>query len=114
MTHAEFTAAYARGEIKVEVDPKDAARYLSARLLLPLFMMPVVGVGVALALVGWIFTGLFVIVLGIIAPRLIKRSAPNFVFQQALKDPVIYGEVTKSGLLRIVRVDNHSPATSNE
>ena len=109
VTHSEFTAAYARGEIKVEMDPKGAARFLSARLLLPLFMMPMVGIGVALALVGWLFTGLLVIVLGIIAPRLIKRSAPHFVFQQALNDPAIYEEVTKSGLLRVVRIDDRSP-----
>jgi hypothetical protein len=114
VTHAEFTAAYARGEIKVEVEAKDAARFLSARLLLPLFMMPVVGVGVALALVGWVFTGLAVIALGIIVPRLIKRSAPQFVFQQALNDRAVYEEVTKSGLLRVVRIDDRSPATSNE
>jgi len=104
MTHTEFTAAYARGEIKVEVDPKEAARFISARLLLPLFMMPVLGVGVALALVGWIFTGLAVIALGIIAPRLIKRSAPHFVLQQALNDPAVYAVVTMSGLLRVVPI----------
>jgi len=104
MTHTEFVVAYARGEIRVEVEPKEAARFLSARLLLPLFMMPVVGVGIALALLGWIFTGLAVIALGIIAPRLIKRSAPHFVFQQALNDPAVYEEVTKSGLLRVIPV----------
>jgi hypothetical protein len=104
MTHKEFVAAYARGEIKVDVDPKEAARFLSARLLLPLFMMPVLGVGVALALLGWIFTGLAILALGIIAPRLIKRSASHFVFQQALNDPVVYKEVTKSGLLRVVPI----------
>ena len=102
MNHSEFVSAYALGEIKVEVDPKEAARFISARLLLPLFMMPVLGAGVALALVGWIFTGLAVIAFGIIAPRLIKRSAPHFVFQQALNDPAVYNEVTKSGLLRVV------------
>ncbi len=107
MTHAEFTAAYTRGEIKVELDPKEAARFLSARLLLPLFMMPVLGIGVALALVGWIFTGLAIIALGIIAPRLVKRSAPHFVLQQALNDPAIYQEITKSGLLRVVPVANN-------
>jgi len=105
VTHAEFVAAYARGEIKVEVEPKEAVRFMSARLLLPLFMMPVLGIGVALALVGWIFTGLAVIAVGIIAPRLIKRSAPHFVFQQALNDPAVYEEVIKTGLLRVVPVD---------
>ena len=113
MTHTEFTAAYARGEIRVEVEPKEAARFMSARLLLPLFMMPVLGIGVALALVGWIFTGLAVIALGIIAPRLIKRSAPHFIFQQALNDPAVYHEVTKSGLLRVVPITTDRSRTSS-
>jgi len=104
MTHAEFVAAYARGEIKIEVNPQGAARHLSSRLLLPFVMMPVLGIGVALALVGWIFCGFAIIALGIIAPQLIKRSAPHFVFQQALNDPAVYEEVTKSGLLRVIPV----------
>jgi hypothetical protein len=104
MTHTEFVAAYARGEIKVEVDPQGAARHLSARLLLPFVMMPVLGIGVALALLSWVFSGFAIIALGIIAPQLIKRSAPHFVFQQALNDPAVYEDITKSGLLRITPV----------
>lgn len=104
MTYAEFTAAYARGEIKVEVDPRGAARFVSARLLLPFVQMPVLGVGAALALVGWVFTGLGIIALGIVVPRLIKRSAPHFILTHALQDPAVYEEVTKSGVLRIFPV----------
>ena len=104
MTHAEFIAAYTRGEIKVEIDPPGAARFLSARLLLPLVMMPVLGIGVALALTGWIFTGLAVIAAGIIAPRLIKRSAPHFVLTQALQDAAVFDEVTRAGVLRVTPV----------
>jgi len=101
MTHAEFVGAYGAGKIKVEIDPKSAARYISARLLLPLVMMPVLGIGIALALIGWIWTGITVLALGIIAPRLIKRSAPHFVLTQALEDERIYREVTQSEILRI-------------
>ena len=104
MTHAEFVAAYARGEIKVEVDPRGAARHLSARLLLPFVMMPVLGIGVALALVGWIFSGFAIIALGIIAPQLIKRSAPHFLLTQALANAAVYEEVTRTGVLRITPV----------
>ncbi len=104
MTHGEFTAAYTRGEIRVEIDPKAAARYLSARLLLPFVMMPVLGIGVALALTGWIFTGLAVIAAGIIAPRLIKRRAPRFILTQALQDAALYDEVTRAGLMRVTSV----------
>ena len=102
MTHAEFVAAYQRGAIRVEFDPKGAARFLSARLLLPFVMMPVVGVGMALALMGWFFTGLAVIAAAIIMPQLIKRSAPHFLFQQALQDEAVYEELTKTGAMRIV------------
>jgi len=105
VTHAEFVAAYARGEVKVEIDPRAAARFLSARLLLPFVVMPVLGAGVALALVGWIWTGLAVIAAGIVVPRLIKRSAPHFVFQRALEDAGLYEELTRTNALRITPVD---------
>ena len=101
MTHAEFVSAYGAGKIKVDIDPRNAARYISARLLLPLVMMPVIGIGIALALTGWIWTGVTVLALGIITPRLIKRSAPHFVLTQALEDERIYREVTQSDILRI-------------
>lgn len=104
MTHAEFVTAYLEGRLKVNIDPAMAAKYLSARLLLPIFMMPVLGAGVGLALIGWIWTGLSVIAIGIIAPRLIKRSAPHFILTQALQNEKIYGEVTQSGILQITPV----------
>ncbi len=111
MTHTEFVAAYAAGRVKVAVDPAAAAKYLSARLLLPLFMMPVVGIGIALALTGWIWTGITVMVIGIVAPRLIKRSAPHFVLTQALQDEHIYDEVTRADLLRIAPVTGSTEAS---
>lgn len=104
MTHAEFIGAYGAGKIKVEIDPKSAARYVSARLLLPLVMMPVIGIGIALALTGWIWTGIAIAAFGIIAPRLIKRSAPHFILTQALEDEKIYREVTQAEILRITSV----------
>ena len=104
MTHSEFVAAYARGEIKVKVDPRGAARHLSARLLLPFVMMPVLGIGVALALAGWIVSGFAIIALGIIAPQLIKRSASHFLFRNALENERVYEELTKANILRVTPV----------
>ena len=104
MNHSEFVAAYQRGEIKVEFDPRRAARFLSARLLLPFVMMPILGIGVAIALVGWFFIGLAIILLGIVAPQLIKRSAPHFLLQQALHDPAVYEELAGATILRVSSV----------
>ncbi|MBE0625327.1 MAG: hypothetical protein IH606_10995 [Burkholderiales bacterium] len=101
MMHAEFVAAYAAGRIKVAVVPAAAAKYLSARLMLPFFVMPVLGAGIALALLGWIWSGLALIATGFIAPRLIKRSAPHFVLTQALQNAETYRELTQAGILYI-------------
>ena len=101
MKHSEFVDAYAEGRIKVTIDPALAAKYLSARLMLPFFIMPVLGAGIALALLGWIWAGLAAIAAGMIAPRLIKRSAPHFVLNQAVQNEEIYRQLTQTGILRI-------------
>ena len=101
MTHDEFVEAYRAGSIRVRIDRAAAARYMSGRLLLPLVMLPVLGIGVALALTGWVWTGLSVIAAGTIAPILIKRTAPHFVVTQALEDRGFYDDVVATELLEI-------------
>jgi hypothetical protein len=105
MTHEAFLSAYRSGALRVTIDRAQAARFLSARLLLPFVMLPVLGVGVAFALVGWVWTGLGVIAVGTIAPVVIKRSAPHFVLTHALQDPKFYEDAAASGLLRFEQQD---------
>ena len=83
-------------------------------LLLPFVTMPVLGVGVALALTGWIYSGFAIIAFGIIAPQLIKRSAPHFLLTQALDDAAVYEDVTRSGMLRVAPLtgDRETPHLS--
>ena len=107
MTHAEFLTAYRRGEVRVAMDAKAAAHFLSAQLLLPLVAMPVLGIGVALAIIGWIYTGLVVIAAGIVVPRLIKRGATSFLLQRAIDDPATYDALVRVNVLRL------SAATEN-
>ena len=101
MTHAEFVSAYQSGAIHVNVDRAAAARFMSARLLLPFVMLPVLGIGTALALTGTLWIGLALIGVGTIAPLMIKRSAPHFVLTHAIEDSKFYDDVTASGLLEI-------------
>ncbi len=102
LAHHEFVAAYCDGTITVNFDAPGAARFLSARLLLPLFILPVLGIGVGLALTGRIWIGLTVMALGIIVPRMIKRSAPHFLTQQALSDENLYRELLSARIMQIV------------
>lgn len=101
MIHAEFVSAHRAGALRVRIDSQRASRYVSARLMLPFVTLPVLGTGVALALIGWIWTGLAVIALGIVLPRLIKRSAPHFLLTQALQDENLYRELIAAGVLNI-------------
>lgn len=101
MTHAEFLDAYRNASIRVDIDRKAAARYMSARLLLPLIMLPALGVGTALALTGSVWIGLGIIAAATVVPIVIKRTAPHFVMTQALEDEKFYAEVVSAGILDI-------------
>jgi hypothetical protein len=101
MTHDEFVHAYGSGAISVHIDRAAAARFMSERLLLPLFMLPVLGIGIALALTGWVWIGLAVIGIATLMPAVIKRSAPHFVVTQAIADPQFYADVIEAGVLEV-------------
>jgi hypothetical protein len=101
MTHAEFVQAYGEGALRVDIDRKAAARFVSARLLLPFVMLPVLGLGTALALTGWLWVGLSIIGIATLAPMLIKRGAPHFVMTQALEDERFYQDACEARLFEI-------------
>ncbi len=101
MTHAEFVAGCRAGTLAPRIDPALAARYISARLMLPLVRLPVLGIGVAMALLGWIFSGLALIAIGALLPKLVARSAPQFVIDEALASEARFEEFLASGLLQL-------------
>ena len=100
MTHAEFVDAYRQGRLKVQVDKSAAARMVSARLMLPLVLLPVMGLGLALALVGYFVIGALVFLAALGLRYAVRRSAPGFVLQRALADERFYAEAIASGLLK--------------
>ena len=100
MTHAEFIAAYREGRLKVQVDKSAAARMVSARLLLPFVLLPVLGLGVALALVGHFIVGALIFLAALALRFAVRRSAPGFVLQRALADERFYAEALASGLIK--------------
>ncbi len=103
LTHAAFCQAWADGGIRVDIDPTGAYRYLAARALLPLVQLAVLGAGVGTALMVHWFPGVLVIVAGFLLPRLTRASAPAFMLRRALEDAVVYDDLVRSGILRVVR-----------
>jgi hypothetical protein len=112
VTHADFVAAYEAGSIRVNIDRASAARFLNARLLLPFVALPVLGLGTALALTGWIWTGLAIIGAATAVRFIIRWSAPHFIITQALQDAQFYRDAASLGLLAITPAEAPHPPAS--
>jgi hypothetical protein len=101
LTHEEFVAAYQQGRVRVRIDREAAARFVSGRAMLPLVMLPILGLGVALALVGYVIAGLGVFIAALVLRFLVKRSSDGFLLWRALRDAEFYKQVLAAQVLKI-------------
>jgi hypothetical protein len=101
MTHEEFVAAYQAGRLRVRIDRHAAARFVSGRAMLPLVVLPFLGLGVALALVGYLVAGAIVFVAALGLRFIVKRSSDGFLLWRALRDAEFYRQVRAAGVLAV-------------
>ena len=101
MTHQEFVAAYASGAIRVRVDRARAAQHVSRRLMLPLVLLPFLGIAVALALTGRFVLGVALFLLVVVLRWVVRSGSQGFVLWRAMQDAAFYEEARASGLLSI-------------
>ena len=101
MTHAEFIAAFREGRVQARVDRNAAAKLVSSRMMLPLFLLPVLGLAVALAIAwAWIW-GAAVFVAAVAFRFAVRASAQGFVVSKALADARFYEEMVSAGILTL-------------
>lgn len=103
VSHEEFRAGLPAGRLRIVVDPKLARRYVSQRLLLMVVLMPVIGVGIALALVGRTWLGASLVAAGVLLNRVLMWQAPKILLHMALRDPKVYAHSTENGLMEVCR-----------
>ena len=101
MTHEEFVAGYQQGRLRVHIDREAAARFVSGRAMLPLVMLPILGLGVALALVGYTIAGVAIFLAALLLRLLVKRSSDGFLIWRALRDEQFYKQVLAAQVLKI-------------
>lgn len=101
--HEEFSAGLPAGRFRVIMDPKQARRYIARRLLLIVVVMPLIGVGIALALQGATWTGAALVAAGVVLNRVVMWQAPKLVLQMALRDAAVYAYVTQNGIMEVRR-----------
>jgi len=99
MTHAEFVAAYQSGRLTVQIDPKASARIVSGQMMLPLFLLPLFGGAVAIALLGYFFAGAALFLAAFAFRFFVRRTAPGFVLKRSLEDPRFYEHAVAAGIL---------------
>lgn len=104
MTHEEFVAAYEAGRIRVHIDREAAAKFVAGRAMLPLVLLPILGLGVALAIVGYVWTGVAIFITALAIRFLVRRSSHGFLIWRALRDPEFYRQVTTAQVLRVETV----------
>ena len=99
MTHEEFVAAYQAGRIRVSIERDAAARFVAGRAMLPLVLLPILGLGVALALVGYVVTGIAIFLAALLLRYLVRRSSNGFLIWRALQDAEFYRQVVAAQVL---------------
>jgi hypothetical protein len=99
----EFRAGLPQGRFRVIVNPKLARRYVSQRLLLIVVLIPVIGIGLALALLGATWTGAALVFGGVAFNRILMWQAPKILLHMAARDAKHYEYATQNGLLEVRR-----------
>ena len=101
LTHEEFVAAYRAGRVRVKIDRDAAARFVAGRAMLPLVLLPVLGLGVALALIGYVVAGIVVFLAALLIRYLVRRSSDGFLLWRAPRDAHFYQQVLEAQVLRV-------------
>ncbi len=101
VTHAEFCRGLPAGEFSLIVDPVKARKYIRQRLFLLPLMLPVVGIGAALAISGHPWIGLALILGGGFVHRIVTHQAPKILLHLAIKDPRTYFEAIEYEMLEV-------------
>ncbi|MBE7366164.1 hypothetical protein [Ramlibacter pallidus] len=103
VSHEEFRAGLAAGRVRVVVNPKLARRYVAQRLMLLVVLMPLIGVGIALALTGQRWLGAGLVFAGVALNRIVAWQAPKILLQMAQRDARVYDQVTDQAVMEVRR-----------
>lgn len=101
VSHEEFCAGLPVGRFRVIVNAALAPKYVQHRLWLKILLLPVLGIGLALGLSGYVWAGLALVLVGVLAPRMIKKRAPELLLHLATRDKDIYREAIDYEILEV-------------
>jgi hypothetical protein len=99
--HPEFRSGLPYGRFRVIVNPERAQKYVKHRLFVVGIALPLLGMGAALAMSGYLWVGLPMVLLGFVGPRVIKAHAPKILLHLAQQDAKTYQEAIDFEILEV-------------
>jgi hypothetical protein len=99
--HQEFKTSLPRGRFRVIVNPERAQKYIKHKLMVIAIMPPIIGIGAALAISGFVVAGAPLVLFGIMLPRVIKKQAPKILLYLAQNDAKTYQEAIEFEILEV-------------
>ena len=100
-SHGEFVEGYRAGTLKVHVDRKSAAAFVSGRMLLPFILLPLFGVAVAVALAGHFIAGGALFAFALLFRAFVRSSSHGFVLVRAINHAGFYRDAVAAGVIRL-------------
>ena len=96
-----FRVGLRAGRFRVIVNPERAQKYVKHRLFVVGISLPLLGIGTALALSGYVWVGLPLVVAGVLMHRVIKAHATKILLHLALHDVRVYREAIDFEILEV-------------
>lgn len=96
-----FRVGLRAGRFRVIVNPERAQKYVKHRLFVVGISLPLLGIGTALALSGYVWVGLPLVAVGVLMHRVIKAHATKILLHLALHDVRVYREAIDFEILEV-------------
>jgi hypothetical protein len=103
VSHQEFRTGLPMGRFRLIVNPERAQKYVKHRLFVIGISLPLLGIGAALALSGYFWWGLPMVLVGALLGRVVKAHAARILLHLALGDPKVYAEAIDYEILEVRR-----------
>lgn len=101
VSHAEFCRGLPAGRFRVIVNPQRAKKYIRHRLFIVAIALPMLGIGAALAISGYPWPGLALVVAGVLLHRTVTAQAARILLYLATQDARTYREAIEYEILEV-------------
>ncbi|MGA8516265.1 MAG: hypothetical protein WB821_16005 [Burkholderiaceae bacterium] len=98
---AQFRAGMSLGQFRVILNPERAQKHIKHPLFIVGIALPLLGIGAALALSGYVWAGLPMVAIGALLPRVVKAHASKILLYLAQQDAKTYREAIEFEILEV-------------